>query len=244
MASSCRPPPETACCTANTDIDESDVPKDSCRTTISRLWGATWINTWQFGDGLQLKSITAYRDMEACSVATATTRRSTTAATSTTRTQEQFSQELQLASQGNERSTGSWALLPARETRDQTRLVTADGLFDALTALAPFIDFNNPAEPLLWLYALRYALELTVDFDNHQTTRTTRRTRTATGRSPTVGTRARLALHERGEGVPQMATRVASQTPLLIAIDPSRASRSVGANSRTSGDTEPGAART
>ena len=46
-------------------------------------------------------------------------------------------------------------------TRDQTNLVTAEGLFDALTALGP----ANP------LYVYRYALDFNLDYDNRQTTK-------------------------------------------------------------------------
>ena len=50
------------------------------------------------------------------------------------------------------------------ETDDQTRLVTADGLFDALSAL-------DPGDPFIGgLFFARYALDFTVDFDNHQDT--------------------------------------------------------------------------
>ena len=90
----------------------------------------------------------------------------------TTKTRNSSARSSSSRAQGNDTvQLDRRSLLPASEkTRDQTRLVTADGLFDLLTALEPFIDFNNPADPLAFLYSIRYALELTVDFDNHQTT--------------------------------------------------------------------------
>ena len=47
-------------------------------------------------------------------------------------------------------------------TRDQTNLVTAQGLFQALSAL------NDPTNPL---YLARYALDFNLAYDNRQTTK-------------------------------------------------------------------------
>jgi hypothetical protein len=51
--------PPDSCCTANSDIDKSGVPEGLLPHDDLEAWGATWFNTWQFGDGLTLKSITA-----------------------------------------------------------------------------------------------------------------------------------------------------------------------------------------
>jgi iron complex outermembrane receptor protein len=216
-------PPGTApCCTANTDIDKSGVPEGFLPHDDLETWGATWFNTWQFGDGLSLKSITAYRDMQALFGRDGDNSALDYSGDVHDEDQDQFSQELQLSSQGND--TFNWivgAYYLREKTRDQTRLVTADGLFDALTALAPFIDFNNPNDPLLGLYAARYAVDLTVDFDNHQTT--TDYAAYAHG-DWTFNDRWHFGLGLRytneEKEFTQTATRVASQTPLLIAYNP------------------------
>jgi iron complex outermembrane receptor protein len=214
--------PANPCCTANTDIDDSNVPEGLLPHDDLEAYGGTWFNTWQFGDGLQLKSITAYREMEALFGRDGDNSALDYSGDVHDEDQEQFSQEFQLSSQDND--TFNWivgAYYLREETRDQTRLVTADGLFDSLTALEPFIDFNNPADPLLFLYSLRYALELTVDFDNRQTT--TDYAAYAHG-DWTLGDRWHLGLGLRytneEKEFRQTATRVASQTPLLIQVDP------------------------
>jgi iron complex outermembrane receptor protein len=216
-------PPGTApCCTANTDIDESNIPDSFLTHDDLEAYGATWFNTWKLANGLQLKSITAYRDMEALFGRDGDNSALDYSGDVHNEDQDQFSQELQLSSQGND--TFNWivgAYYLREKTRDQTRLVTADGLFDSLTALAPFIDFDNPQDPLLFLYSLRYALELTVDFDNHQTT--TDYAAYAHG-DWTLADRWHLGVGLRytneEKEFKQTATRVASQTPLLIAVDP------------------------
>ena len=91
-------------------------PRACCRMTTSKTWGATWFNTWQFGGGLQLKSITAYRDMEALFGRDGDNSALDYSGDVHDEDQDQFSQELQLASQGND--TFNWivgALLSPRE---------------------------------------------------------------------------------------------------------------------------------
>jgi iron complex outermembrane receptor protein len=205
-------PPDSPCCTANSDIDKSGVPEGLLPHDDLEAWGATWFNTWQFGDGLTLKSITAYRDMEALFGRDGDNSALNYSGDVHDEDQDQFSQELQLASQGNDTFNWIAGLYYLREkARDQTRLVWADGLFDAFSALEPFSD--------LWL--ARYALDFTIDFDNHQTT--TDYAAYAHG-DFNFADRWHLGLglrytNEKKEFT-QAATRVASQTPLLVNVNP------------------------
>jgi iron complex outermembrane receptor protein len=50
-------------------------------------------------------------------------------------------------------------------TRDQTNLVTAEGLFQALS------QFSDPTSPFYQLYLARYALDFNLAYDNNQTTK-------------------------------------------------------------------------
>jgi iron complex outermembrane receptor protein len=214
--------PTNPCCTANTDIDKSGVPEGLLPHDDLEAWGATWFNTWQFGDGLSLKSITAYRDMEALFGRDGDNSALNYSGDVHDEDQDQFSQEFQLASQGNDAFNWIVGAYYLREkTSDQTRLVTADGLFAGLSALEPIVDLNDLNNPLTQLFLARYALDFTVDFDNHQTT--TDYAAYAHG-DWTFADRWHLGVglrytNEKKEFT-QTATRVASQTPLLVNVNP------------------------
>jgi iron complex outermembrane receptor protein len=214
--------PADPCCTPNASIDESGVPEGLLPHDDMESLGVSWFNNFTLAGGSVLRSITAYRETDALFGRDGDNSGLDYNGDVHDEEHEQFSQEFQLASQGND--TWNWiaGLYYFREeTDDRTRLVTADGLFDALSSLEPIIDFNNPNDPLLPLFLARYALDFTVDFDNHQTT-----TDYAAyfhgdysfAERWTAGIGLRYTNEEKE--FRQTATRVASQTPLLIPVDP------------------------
>ena len=214
--------PADPCCTPNASIDESGVTDGLLPHDDVESYGVTWFNDWQVGDGLQLKSITAYRDTTALFGRDGDNSSLDYNGDVHDEDHEQFSQELQLASQGNERWNWIAGLYYFREeTSDQTRLVVADGLFDALSALEPFVDLNDPQNPLTALYLLRYELDFTIDFDNRQTT-TDYAAYFHGDYELTDAWNLGFGLRYTNEEkeFTQTATRVASQTPLLIHTNP------------------------
>lgn len=151
--------PGNPCCTPPTDIDRSGAQGPLVRDDL-RAFGATWINEWQSGEQLRIKSITAYRRMHAEFGRDGDNSALNYNGDVHNERHSQFSEELQ-ASGEFERLRWVAGLYYLKErTRDQTQLVTAQGLFNGLSALPP----NIP------LYAFRYALDFNLDFDNRQTT--------------------------------------------------------------------------
>jgi iron complex outermembrane recepter protein len=208
--------PTNPCCTPNAGIDESGVTEGLLPHDDLESYGVSWFNSWTLANDKVLKSITAYRDTEALFGRDGDNSGLDYNGDVHDEEHEQFSQEFQLASQGNENWNWIAGLYYFREeTDDQTRLVTADGLFDALSAI-------DPSDPVIGgLFFARYAVDFTVDFDNHQET-----TDYAAyfhgdysfAEKWTLGVGLRYTNEEKKFS--QTATRVASQTPLLIPVDP------------------------
>lgn len=206
--------PTNPCCTPNASIDESEVPDGLLPHDDMESLAASWFNDWTLSNGMALKSITAYRDTEALFGRDGDNSALDYNGDVHDEQHDQFSQEFQLASQGNEKFNWIAGLYYfEEETEDRTRLVTADGLFDALSAL-------GPAHPSgLWF--ARYALDFTIDFDNHQETTDYAayfHGDYAINDRWTAGFGLRYTDEEKE--FRQTATRVASQTPLLIPVDP------------------------
>ena len=204
------------CCTPNASIDESDVPEGVLPHDDLESFGASWFNNWTLGNGMLLRSITAYRDTEALFGRDGDNSAVDYNGDVHDEDHQQFTQEFQLASQDNERFNWIAGLYYfEEETEDRTRLVTADGLFDALTAAGPDHPFFGP------LYPLRYAFDFTIDFDNYQ--KTTDYAAYFHGDYEfadrwSLGFGLRYTNEEKE--FRQAAIRVASQTPLLIPTDP------------------------
>ena len=214
--------PTNPCCTPNESIDESGVTEGLLPHDDMESLGVSWFNNWTLVGGKVLKSITAYRDTSALFGRDGDNSGLDYNGDVHDEDHDQFSQEFQLASQGNERFNWIAGLYYfEEETEDRTRLVTADGLFGALSALEPIVDLNDLSNPLTQLFLARYALDFTVDFDNHQET-----TDYAAyfhgdysfADNWTLGLGLRYTNEEKE--FRQTATRAASQTPLLIPVDP------------------------
>src|SRR5688572_8981775 len=214
--------PTNPCCTPNESIDESGVTEGLLPHDDMQSLGASWFNNWTLAGGKVLKSITAYRETEALFGRDGDNSGLDYNGDVHDEDHDQFSQEFQLASQGNDKWNWIAGLYYFREeTDDRTRLVTADGLFGALSSLEPIVDLNDLSNPLTQLFLARYALDFTVDFDNHQTT-----TDYAAyfhgdysfAERWTLGLGLRYTNEEKE--FRQTATRAASQTPLLISVDP------------------------
>jgi len=208
--------PTDPCCTPNASIDESGVTEGLLPHDDVESLGVSWFNNWTLSGGNVLRSITAYRETDALFGRDGDNSGLDYNGDVHDEEHEQFSQEFQLASQGNERFNWIAGLYYFKEeTDDDTRLVVADGLFDALSAIDP----SDPFVGGLWF--ARYALDFTIDFDNHQET-----TDYAAyfhgdysfAERWTAGIGLRYTDEEKE--FRQAATRVASQTPLLIPVDP------------------------
>ena len=214
--------PGDPCCTPNVSIDESGVPEGLLPHDDVESLGVSWFNNWTLASGHVVRSITAYRDMEALFGRDGDNSGLDYNGDVHDQDHDQFSQEFQLQSQGNERFNWIAGLYYfEEETEDRTRLVTADGLFDALSALEPIVDLNDLSNPLTQLFLARYALDFTIDFDNHQETTDYAayfHGDYAFADRWTAGFGLRYTNEEKE--FRQTATRAASQTPLLIPVDP------------------------
>ena len=206
--------PTNPCCTPNESIDESDVTEGLLPHDDMESLGASWFNNWTLGGGKVLRSITAYRETEALFGRDGDNSGLDYNGDVHDEEHDQFSQEFQLASAGNEQFNWIAGLYYFKEeTDDDTRLVVADGLFDALSALGP--------GHLSGLWFARYALDFTIDFDNHQETTDYAayfHGDYAFADRWTLGFGLRYTDEEKEFS--QGATRVASQTPLLLPTDP------------------------
>jgi iron complex outermembrane receptor protein len=154
--------PGNPCCTTNS-IFKSNTK--SGLLNHDDLYGAalTWTNTWQLSDAVQFKSITAQRNAHAHFGLDPDNTPDPYNGDVHNEHHTQISQEFQASGRVADRLSWVAGVYYFRErTRDQTRLVTASGLFDALTALGP----DHPSG----LYFARYALDFNLDFDNRQTT--------------------------------------------------------------------------
>ena len=153
--------PTAPCCTPPTNIDRSGAEGPLVRDDLRGL-AATWINDWRVAEEIHLKSISAYRYMHADFGRDGDNSYVNYNGDVHDEHDTEITQELQ--------ATGTWKRLKwvgglyylQERTRDQTNLVTAQGLFQALTAL------NDPTNPL---YLARYALDFNLAFDNRQTTK-------------------------------------------------------------------------
>ncbi|MBS0364261.1 MAG: TonB-dependent receptor [Proteobacteria bacterium] len=162
--------PANPCCTPPTNIDRSGAQGPLVRDDLHGQ-GLTWINDWRLAGDVHLKSISAYRYMHAQFGRDGDNSALNYSGDVHDEHDTQLSQELQASGAWDRvKWVGGLYYLQER-TRDQTQLVTAQGLFQALSALAPIINLANPNDPLTQLYLFRYALDFNLDFDNRQRTR-------------------------------------------------------------------------
>jgi iron complex outermembrane receptor protein len=162
--------PQRPCCTPPTNIDVSNAEGPLIKDNLHGQ-GVSWINDWHLGGDVHLKSISAFRYMHADFGRDGDNSPDNYSGDVHNEHDTQISEEVQ--------ASGSWQRLKwvtgvyylQERTRDQTQLVTAQGLFQALSALLPDINLNDPTNPLTQLYLARYALDFNLNYDNRQTTK-------------------------------------------------------------------------
>ena len=147
------------CCTPNKDIDRSGAASSELLHDDLDGTGVNWTNTWSLRS-VTLKSITGYREMEALFGRDGDNSALDYAGDVHDESHRQFSQEIQLSGIAiDDRLEWTAGLYYFTEnTTDNTTLVTARGLHDALAALPTPLLFPGEA----------VAFDLVVDFDNHQ----------------------------------------------------------------------------
>jgi len=152
------------CCTPPTNIDQSGAEGPLVRDDLHG-YAATWINDWKLAGDIDLKSISAYRHSHADFGRDGDNSSVDYNGDVHNENDTQLSEEVQ--------ASGTWSRLKwvagaywlDEHTRDQTNLVTAEGLFQALS------QFSDPASPFYPLYLARYALDFNLAYDNNQTTK-------------------------------------------------------------------------
>ncbi|MBS0577958.1 MAG: TonB-dependent receptor [Proteobacteria bacterium] len=147
------------CCTPPTDIDRSGAEGPLVRDDLHGFAGS-WINDWKLAGGADLKSITSYRYTDAVFGRDGDNSYVNYNGDIHDEHDNTFTQELQASGKWTQLHWVVGAYYLNERTRDQTNLVVAQGLFDALTALGP----ANP------LYVYRYALDFNLAYDNRQKT--------------------------------------------------------------------------
>jgi iron complex outermembrane receptor protein len=148
------------CCTPPTNIDQSGAQGPLVRDDLHGV-AASWINEWKLGGDVSLKSISAYRYMHADFGRDGDNSYVDYNGDVHNEHDTQITQELQASGSASRLKWVAGAYYLQERTTDQTNLVTAEGLFQALSTLPQ----NNP------LYLARYALDFNLYFDNHQTTK-------------------------------------------------------------------------
>jgi iron complex outermembrane recepter protein len=148
------------CCTPPTNIDQSGAQGPLVRDDLHGV-AASWINEWKLGGDVSLKSISAYRYMHADFGRDGDNSYVNYNGDVHNEHDTQITQELQASGSASRFKWVTGAYYLQERTTDQTNLVTAEGLFQALSGLPQ----NNP------LYLARYALDFNLYFDNHQTTK-------------------------------------------------------------------------
>jgi iron complex outermembrane receptor protein len=151
--------PTNPCCTPPTDIDRSGAAGPLVRDDLHGT-GVNWLNQWTLGSGVTVKSITAFRNMHAVFGRDGDNSALNYNGDIHDEHHNQLSEELQATGTVDRLKWVAGLYYLQERTRDQTQLVTAEGLFNALTALTPAVP----------LYFARYALDFNLDFDNRQKT--------------------------------------------------------------------------
>ncbi|HUA90611.1 MAG TPA: TonB-dependent receptor [Steroidobacteraceae bacterium] len=151
------------CCTPPTNIDQSGAEGPLVRDDLHGL-AATWINDWKL-DGIDLKSISAYRYSHADFGRDGDNSYVNYNGDVHNEHDTQITQEVQASGSVSRLKWVAGVYYLQERTRDQTNLVTAEGLFQALS------QFSDPNSPLYQLYLARYLLDFNLAYDNRQTTK-------------------------------------------------------------------------
>ncbi len=152
------------CCTENSDIDRSNATpetKDELDST-----GLSWINTWSMSNGMVLKSVTGYRELESDVLRDSDNDPQDYFSVGGQFDQDQFSQEFNLSGLAMNDKL-DWLLgayyFDESGTHD-TQVNVATGLYEALVVLPPFITTPDGI-PLAFL---AQPLDLTLRYNREQ----------------------------------------------------------------------------
>ena len=152
------------CCTPPTNIDQSGAEGPLVRDDLHGF-ASTWINDWKLDGGVDLKSISAYRYSHADFGRDGDNSYVDYNGDVHDEHDTQLSQEVQASGIYKRLKWVAGLYYLQERTRDQTNLVTAAGLFQALS------QFSDPTSPLYQLYLARYLLDFNLAYDNRQTTK-------------------------------------------------------------------------
>jgi iron complex outermembrane receptor protein len=158
-------PQGESCCTSNiNNIDNSDALNELDRDQ-NEIWGVSWTNTWDM-EGMSLKSITGYRDMDSSSYRDADNDSYDHFSVGSAFDVQTFSQEFLLSSETEGAFDWLVGLYYMNEDGDHLSDVTvASGLYEALSALPDSVILNGvPAR------FLAVPLDLTLRYDRSQET--------------------------------------------------------------------------
>ena len=158
------PAGESCCATNIDDIDRSGVLNEKDRDDLETL-GISWTNTWLLG-GLELKSVTGYRNMESYVYRDSDNQPQDYFAVGTGFDTDQVSQEFLLSSRGGNFDWTLGAYFFNEDANHLTEVTIAGGLYEALSALPPFVTTPDGI-PLSFLAV---PLDLTLNYDRDQET--------------------------------------------------------------------------
>jgi iron complex outermembrane recepter protein len=164
------PPAPPTCCTPNS-LTQS-FAQGSLNIDNLHGYSVAWTNSWQPSSTFQLKSITSVRNTHANFGRDGDNGAFNYNGDVHDEHSDQVSQELQASGSLDRIKWVGGVYYFKERTHDQTQLVTASGLYDALNGLIgiPGLLDDIPNNPLAQLYLARYALDFNLDFDNRQTT--------------------------------------------------------------------------
>ena len=199
------------CCTVPDSIDRTDTNASLNRDDAEAL-NASLTLTYDLGGAGQIKSISAYRWVDAVFGRDGDASQVNYAGDIHDERARQYSQELQYTRD----IFGSGSLLLGayffrENSRDQTRLIVADGLYNVISSIPPFSEPAFPGGP-----TLATLLDFNIDFDNRQKT-----TNYSLFGNATVPLTEALTLELGGrytyekKSFFQSAIRIYSQAPLL-----------------------------
>jgi iron complex outermembrane receptor protein len=159
-------PPGESCCEPNIDdIDRSHVLNERDRDELDTL-GVSWTNTWDL-NGMTLKSITGYREMEAEMFRDSDNSVNPYFSVETIFDTDQFSQEFLLSD--NDGGALDWLVglyYFVEEADHYTGVTVAEGLYEVLSSLPPEVTTPDGV-PFSFLAV---PLDLTLDYERSQET--------------------------------------------------------------------------
>ena len=160
-------PTGESCCTSNIDdIDRSHALNELERDELN-TYGVSWTNTWDF-EGLNLKSITGYRDMEAEMYRDSDNSTLNYFSVDTAFDTTQFSQELLLTGTNGPLEWLAGLYYFDEDADHYSGVTIAEGLYGALAALPDDVTITPGGQTPLSFLAV--PLDLTLDYRRNQKT--------------------------------------------------------------------------